>query len=229
MLKENAIGQVLEIRMRGKEDARGGAQDLWVLGAHLLNLATFFGGAPKACTATLFQDERPVTKADVKEGAEGIGPIAGNAVHARFEMERGTPVFFDSIVNAGAKGSGFGLQLIGTKGIIDLRFDTEPLAQLLPGNPFQPGKEPRAWIPISSAGPGQPEPMADIKVAVSSHLLAARDLLAAIHEDRAPLCSAADGRTVIEMIMAVFESHRLNGQRVAWPLTNRQNPLAQWT
>jgi len=229
MLKDNAIGQVLEIRMRGKEDARGGAQDLWVLGAHLLNLATFFGGAPKACTATLFQDERPVTKADVKEGAEGIGPIAGNAVHARFEMERGTPVFFDSIVNAGAKGSGFGLQLIGTKGIVDLRFDTEPLAQLLPGNPFQPGKEPRAWIPISSAGPGQPEPMADIKVAVASHLLAARDLLAAVHEDRAPLCSAVDGRTVIEMIMAVFESHRHNGQRVAWPLTNRQNPLVQWT
>lgn len=229
MLKDEAIGRVLEIRMRGKEDARGGAQDLWVLGAHLLNLATFFGGAPKACTATLFQDGRPATKADVKDGAEGIGPIAGNAVHARFEMERGIPVFFDSIVNAGAKGAGFGLQLIGTKGIIDLRFDTEPLAQLLPGNPFQPVKEPRAWVPISSAGPGQPEPIADIKEQVASHLLPARDLLAAIREDRAPLCSAADGRTVIEMIMAVFESHRLNGQRVAWPLANRQNPLVQWT
>ena len=144
-------------------------------------------------------------------------------------MERGIPVFFDSIVNAGAKGSGFGLQLIGTKGIIDLRFDTEPLAQLLSGNPFQPVKEPRAWIPISSAGPSQSEPIADIKEQVTSHLLPARDLLAAIREDRAPLCSAADGRAVIEMIMAVFESHRLDGRRVAWPLVNRQNPLAQWT
>lgn len=229
MLKDNAIGQVLEIRMRGKEDARGGAQDLWVLGAHLLNLAAFFGGPPKACSATLFQDGRPAAKADVKEGAEGVGPIAGNAVHARFEMEQGFPVFFDSIVNAGAKGSGFGLQLIGTKGVIDLRFDTEPLAQLLPGNPFQPVKEPRAWTPISSAGLGQPEPMADIKEQVASHLLPARDLLAAIREDRAPLCSASDGRTVLEMIMAVFESHRLNGQRVTWPLAIRQNPLAQWT
>ena len=227
MLKEDGLGQVLEIRLRGKEDSRGGAQDLWVLGAHLVNVAAFFGGAPKACTATLFQDGKPATKADVKEGAEGVGLIAGNAVHARFEMERGMPVFFDSIANAGAKTSGFGLQLIGTKGIIDLRFDTDPIAHLMAGNPFQPEKEPRAWVPITSAGPGQPEPIADCKDQVSSHLLAARDLLAAIREDRAPLCSAADGRTVVEMIMAVFESHRLNGQRVTLPLASRQNPLAQ--
>lgn len=227
MLKANELGQVLEIRMRGKEDARGGAQDLWVLGAHLLNLAAFFGGGPKSCTATLFQDGRPATKADVKEGGEGVGPIAGNAVHARFEMESGIPVFFDSIANAGTKTSGFGLQIIGTKGIVDLRFDTEPIAQLLPGNPFQPVKEARVWTPISSAGPGQPEPITDIKEQVSSHLVATRDLLTAIREDRAPLCSAADGRVVLEMIMAVFESHRLNGQRVVWPLANRQNPLAQ--
>ena len=229
MLKDDVLGQVLEIRLRGKEDARGGAQDLWVLGAHLLNVAAFFGGAPKACTATLLQDGHPATKADVTDGAEGVGLIAGNAAHARFEMERGMPVFFDSIANAGAKTSGFGLQLIGTKGIIDLRFDTEPLAQLMAGNPFQPVKEPRAWVPITTAGPGQPEPIANIKEQVSSHELAVRDLLAAIREDRAPLCSAADGRTVVEMIMAVFESHRLNGQRVTWPLAPRQNPLTQLT
>jgi len=227
MLKDKAIGQFLEIRMRGKEDARGGAQDLWVLGAHLLNVATFFGGAPQSCTATLLQDGRPVAKADVKEGMEGVGLLAGNAVHARFEMERGIPVFFDSIANAGAKDAGFGLQLIGTKGVIDLRFDTEPLAHLLPGSPFTPGKDARAWVPISSAGAGQPEPIAEVKEQVSSHLLPARDLIAAMREDRAPLCSAADGGAVVEMIMAVFESHRLNGQRVALPLATRQNPLAQ--
>ncbi|MDR3403289.1 MAG: Gfo/Idh/MocA family oxidoreductase [Chthoniobacter sp.] len=227
MLKDKAIGQLLEIRLRGKEDARGGAQDLWVLGAHLLNVAAFFGGAPQSCTATLLQDGRAATKADIKDGAEGVGLLAGNAVHARFEMERGMPVFFDSIANAGAKDAGFGLQLIGNKGIIDLRFDTEPLAHLLPGSPFAPGKDARTWTPISSAGAGQPEPIADVKEQVSSHLLPARDLIAAMREDRAPLCSAADGRAVVEMIMAVFESHRLNGQRVTFPLATRQNPLAQ--
>ena len=227
LLKDNAIGELLEIRMRGKEDARGGAEDLWVLGAHLMNLAAFFGGAPEACTATLLQDGRPVTKVDVKDGAEGIGPIAGNAVHARFEMKRGLPAFFDSVAKAGAPPGVFGLQLIGTQGIIDLRLDIEPLAHLLAGSPFAPEDEPRVWTPISSAGVDHPEPIADLKDQVADHLLPARDLIAAIREDRAPLCSANDGRTVVEMISAVFESHRLNSQRVTFPLTMRDNPLTR--
>ena len=227
MLKDNALGQVVEIRMRGKEDSRGGAEDLWVLGAHLLNLAAFFGGAPRACAATLFQDGHPVTHDDLRDGPEGIGLIAGNGVHARFEMERGVPVFFDSIAKVGAPPGVFGLQIIGTEGVIDLRLDTEPLAHLLSGSPFTPVAEPRKWMPISSAGPGEPEPMADIKEQVASHLLPARDLIAAMREDRPPLCSAADGRTVVEMITAVFESHRLNGQRVTFPLAIRDNPLSR--
>jgi predicted dehydrogenase len=229
LVKEDAIGRLLEIRCRGKEDARGGAEDLWVLGAHLLNLAVVYSGKPVAVSAELSQDNRPVTKSDIREGAEGIGPIAGNQLHARFDTESGVPIFFDSLANAGVKTAGFGLQLIGTKGIIDFRCDTEPLAQLCAGNPSQPGKDPRVWTPISSAGVGQPEPIADLKDQVSLHLLPARDLIAAMNENRQPLCSAADGRLVVEMIMGVFASHRQSGQRLAFPLTDRENPLAQWT
>jgi predicted dehydrogenase len=226
MLQEDAIGRLLELRARGKEDARGGAQDLWVLGAHVLNLANHFAGKPLACSAVLLQDNRPITKADVREGAEGVGPIAGNTVHARFDTERGAPIYFDSIQNAGAKTAGFGLQLIGANGIIDLRFDGEPLAHILAGSPFKPVKEPRAWVPISSAGAGKPEPIDGLGKQVSSHWLGARDLIAAIRENRQPLCSAADGRVTVEMIAAVFESHRLDGRRVTFPLQTRGNPLA---
>jgi predicted dehydrogenase len=226
LVKDRVIGRLLEIRCRGKEDARGGSLDLWVLGSHLLNLAAYFAGRPLAGMATILQGGRLVTKADVKEGSEGVGPLAGDEVHARFEMESGTPVFFDSIANAGDKAAGFGVQLIGTKGIIDLRIDEHPLAHLLAGNPFDPVKEPRIWTPITSGGLDQPEPMLDVKEQSGGHLLAARDLIAAIREDREPLCSAADGRVTVEMISAIFESHRLGGQRVTIPLTNRQNPLA---
>jgi predicted dehydrogenase len=229
LVKEDAIGRLLEIRCRGKEDARGGAEDLWVLGAHLLNLAVVYSGKPIAASAVLLQDGRGVTKSDVREGAEGIGPIAGNQLHARFDTESGVPVFFDSLATAGVKAAGFGLQLVGTKGIIDFRCDTEPLAQLCAGNPFQPVKEPRAWTPITSAGVGQPEPIADLKDQMSLHLLPGRDLIAAMREDRQPLCSAADGRLVIEMIMAAFASHRQNGERVTFPLSERENPLARWS
>lgn len=226
LVKEGGIGRLLELRARGKEDSRGGALDLWVLGSHVLNLATYFGGKPLACSATLLQGGQPVVHGDVKEGDEGVGPLAGNEVHARFEMERGVPLFFDSVQGAGEKGAGFGLQLVGTKGTVDVRADKEPLAQLLAGSPFQPTKEPRAWIPISSAGLGKPEPLAELKDSGNRNLFGARDLIAAMRDNRQPVCSAHDGRVVVEMICAVFESHRLNGQRVTFPLKTRQNPLA---
>lgn len=226
LVKDGAIGTLLELRARGKEDERGGSLDLWVLGSHLLNLATYLAGKPLACSATVLQGGHVVTRADVKEGAEGVGPLAGNEVHARYEMESGVPLYFDSVQNAGVKSAGFGLQLIGTKGIIDFRSDTEPLAQFLEGNPFQPVKEPRTWTPISSAGVGKPEPKPELSKDSTSHRTGARDLIAAMREERQPLCSAYDGRVIVEMISAVFESQRLNGQRVTFPLTTRGNPFA---
>ncbi len=227
LVKDGAIGRLLELRARGKEDARGGSLDMWVLGSHLLNLICHFGGQPLGCTATVFQAGKPVTRADVKDGAEGIGPLTGDEVHARYDMERGFPAYFDSIANAGDRAAGFGLQLIGTKGIIDLRMDQDPVAHILAGNPFRPIQNPRSWQLISTAGVGLPEPKPDAIKDVMTHLTAGRDLLAAIREDRDPLCSARDGRATVEMIAAAFESHRLQGQRVTFPLAARDNPLAR--
>ncbi|MEZ5431432.1 MAG: Gfo/Idh/MocA family oxidoreductase [Verrucomicrobiales bacterium] len=225
MVADGAIGRFFGTARPGQGRLQGGSLDLWVLGSHLMNLMHFFGGTPLACSATVLQNGRPVTKAEVKEGDEGVGPLAGNEVHARFEMQQGLPGFFDSIQGAGTSSAGFGLQLIGTEGIIDVRTDKEPAAQWLAGSPFRPSPEPRAWVPITSGGPGKPEPLADIRTLVAAHVLPGRDLLAAIRDDRPALCSAEDGRITLEMIMAVFESHRLGGARVTLPLQNRLNPL----
>jgi predicted dehydrogenase len=210
LVADGAIGRWLEIRARGKEDSRGGGLDLWVLGSHLLNLCHYFAGNPVACTASLFQDERPAAKEDVIEGSEGVGPLAGNRIHARYEMESGIPVFFDSIQNAGTREAGFGLQLIGTEGIIDIRADREPLAHILEGSPFRPVSEPGAWKPITSAGVGRPEPIEDIRDQVAGHL-----------------GPGEDGRVVVGMTMAAFESHRQGGARVPFPLEVHDNPLAR--
>jgi len=225
LLNQGQIGRVLEFRARGKEDARGGGLDLWVLGSHVFNLMCYFAGTPKNCSATVLQNGSLVVKADVVEGAEGIGLLAGNEIHARFEMQNGVMGYFDSIKDAGVREAGFGFQIIGTKGIIDFRIDVEPLAHVLMGNPFDPVKEAREWQPITTGGVNQPEPVADLKAKVSGHLVAADDLIAAMKENREPLCSAADGLVTVEMIFAVFESHRLNGQRVELPLKARTNPL----
>ena len=223
-IASGTLGQVLEIRARGKEDTRGGALDLWVLGSHLMNLIHFFGGKPLACSATMLEGSRPVKRGDIKEGSEGVGMLAGDRVHARFDMEKGFPAYFDSIRSAGVKEANFGLQVIGTKGLIDLRIDVQPLAHFVPGNPFLPTPDPRPWTPISSAGIGVPEPIADVGKQVANHILPARDLIAAIRENRPALCSQEDGRATVEMIAAVFASHAQHGQRVDLPFANREHP-----
>ncbi|WAC21727.1 Gfo/Idh/MocA family oxidoreductase [Luteolibacter sp. SL250] len=229
LVEEEKIGRLLEIRARGKEDHRGGMLDLWVLGSHVLDLAVYFTGDPVSCTATVLQDGKPVVKADVAEGKEGSGPSAGNEVHARYETASGVPVFFDSIANTGTKEGAFGLQLIGTKGIIDLRIDVEPLAHIMEGNPVVMSKEPRAWVPISTGGIGVPEPIEKLGRKVGGHFAAAEDLIASMRDaDRQPLCSAASGAMTVAMISAVMASHVRGGARVEMPLAEKENPFGQW-
>lgn len=227
MIADDEIGRLLEIRGRGKGDRRGGVEDLWVLGSHVLNLMQYFGGDPLSCSGTLYQDGKRATKADVREGGEGLGLMAGNELHARYEFSRGIIGTFDSIANDGTRNAGFGLQLIGSKGIINLQCDRTPLAHLVPGNPFQPTKEPRPWIPITTAGPGKPETNAVDLQETMNHVRAANDLVAAIRKDRAPLCDISQATWTVEMICAVLESHRRNGHAVPLPLTERHNALAK--
>jgi predicted dehydrogenase len=228
LIVDGTIGRVLEYRARGKEDQRGGSLDLWVLGGHLFNLIAYFGGAPQSVSAIVLQNGKPATKADLIDGAEGTGPLAGNEVHARYELAGGAPAFFDSIHDAGVKSAGFGVQIIGTEGIIDLRTDEEPTAHLRKGSPYRPTDQAQPWLPITSAGIDKPESTPDIKTHVMGHGHSATDLIAAIRDHRPPLCSAIDGRVTLEMIMGVFESHRLNGARVELPLKERTHPFTRW-
>jgi predicted dehydrogenase len=228
LVKDGRIGRLLEVRCRGKEDARGGGLDLWVLGSHVLNVALIFTGLPVACSATLFQGTQPAKPSDLREGGEGVGPLAGDSLHARFDTDSGVPIFFESVKQAGNPDVGFGLQLIGTQGVIDLRMDQGIMAHYRAGNPFQPTAPPHTWEVISTGGIGIAEPLPDVPQQVTSHRLAIRDLLAAIQGNRPPLCSATDARTVLEMTMGVFSSHVKGGSRVTLPLEDRRHPLASW-
>lgn len=175
------------------------------------------------------QDGKPVTPADVKRERADFGPMAGNAVHVRFDLDSGVPFYFDSMQEAGDPKVGFGLQMIGTTGIIDIRVDQTPQAHICAGSPFHPGKEPRQWVPISAAGIGEPEPITDIGRQVMSHATGALDLIASIEENRHPLCSATGGRLTVEMITAVLASHAAKGASVTFPLTITGNPLGTWS
>jgi len=224
LIASGEFGRMLEIRGRGKGDRRGGSEDLWVLGGHVVNLVQYFAGDPLTCSATVTQDGRPITADDIKPGAEGLGPLAGNEVHARYETESGVIAYYDSIANDGTENS-YCMQFIGSKGVIVLHIDRDPLAHFIPGNPYQPTLEPRPWIPITTSGVGEDETQPELVKSVHNHVLGVQDLLDARDNNRAPLCDAHAGATTVEMICAVFESHRQGGKSVMLPLTDRGNPL----
>ena len=106
--------------------------------------------------------------ADVKEGDEGVGPIAGDEIHACFETASGIPLY-DTTKNVGTAASGFGIQIFCRDALVDLRMDEDPLIHVRAGNPFVPTRSPQPWVPFTSGGLGAPEPVADIRGLVLGH------------------------------------------------------------
>lgn len=224
LIESGQLGKLLSIRGRGKGDRRGGDEDLWVLGGHIFNLVQYFAGDPVSCSAIMLKDGRRVTAEDVRSGAEGLGPLAANEVHVRYETQKGVTAFYDSIANDGTTGS-YCMKLIGSKGTVVWHIDADPVAHFIPGNPFTPQKELQKWIPISTAGPGKPEDQPNVVADVHNHAIAVRDLIDACDNGRPPLCDVHAGAITVEMICAVFESHRQKGAIVDFPLKERRNAL----
>jgi predicted dehydrogenase len=224
LIESGKLGRVLELRGRGKEDARGGGEDLWVLGTHVMDLIRLFAGHPQWCFGNVTREGRPVTREDVIEGNEGIGPLAGDAVRAMYAMEGGATAYFSSHRQAAGRPSRFGLQIYGTGGVVEILTGHLPSVKFLPDPSWSPGRSGISWQDVSSQGVGLSEPLSDGGLA-AGNVLAVRDLLAAIEEHREPLGNMYEARGATEMIVAVFESHRL-GRPVPLPLENRENPLA---
>ena len=108
LIADGAIGELLEVRGRGKEDRRGGGEDLMVLGVHVLDLCHDLLGEPAWCFARVTDQGRPVGPGQVRSGAEGIGPLAGDRVDAVFGFQ-GSPVlahFASSDPGSRGRGSG---------------------------------------------------------------------------------------------------------------------------
>ena len=116
------------------------------------------------------------------------------------------------------------MHVYGTRGIIQLRTGGLPDAYFLEDPTWFPGRSKAAWQEITSAGVGKPEPLKDGGLGMGNVLIV-KDLMAAIEKDRQPLGSIYDGRAALEMILAVYESHRVKGP-VELPLKNRRHPLS---
>ena len=227
LIAEGKIGQLLELRARGKEDHRGGGEDLWVLGPHVLDLMTHFGGAPQWCTATVTSKGRPIQVGDLAPGPEGLPPIAGDAITASFGLADSCTGYFASVREAGLKQPNFGLTLLGTKGEIHIRPDHVPQAYFRAAPAWRMNR-PYPWTPIGPEGlaPHLTEEGIDRSIERANWgRLAVADLLDAIETDREPETGMFAGLTLTEMNTAIYASS-FSGKRVEWPLNREQMAAA---
>ncbi len=222
LIDDGAIGRVLEYRGRGKEDGRGGGQDLWVLGTHVMDMIRAIGGHPKWCFASVTQGGQPVTKKHVRKGPVGTGLLAGDAVRAMWGMPDGSTSHFHSYKNQRGNPWRYGLQVFGSRGVIEIQEGPMADVKYLGDPSWSPGRSGKKWQDVSSAGIDKPEPLKGPWG--KRHYAAVRNLLAAIEGDTKALCDDRAARGATEMIVSVFESHR-HRRPVDLPLTTRENPL----
>jgi len=225
-IETGRIGRVLELRGRGKEDRRGGGEDLWVLGSHVFDLLADLGGGVQWCSASVMAGGRPVTAADRVDGPEGLGPIAGDSIAAMFGLGDGPLGYFASTRDAGLKQPNFGLTIAGTDGAIQIWPDRIPHAYFRAAPVWRVDRE-FPWQPLGPTGI-EAEPRSDADRSAERATWgrrAAFDLVDAILSDREPETGMFAARTTVEMTAAVYAS-ALSGCRVALPLAKRENPLA---
>lgn len=230
MIDNGDIGRPLAFYGRGKEDARGGGEDLLVLGTHILDLACFFFGPPESVFADISTEGRPLRKEDRVATAEPLGPVAGDEVLAFYQFPAGVRGIFESRKGLAARGVRMGVTIEGTTGTLAVRFDDDRKLRLS-RSPFPPEDEARfEEVPLREDRtiPGAPP----IDAALPGHRLyfaennrrAAWDLIRAVEENREPLASARDARIVLEMIYGAYAS-QLSGGAIRLPLENRAHPL----
>ena len=222
MIDEGELGELLEIRVHGKQDKRAGGEDMVVLGTHQFDLVRFFAGDAHWSSARVLQQGREITRADVHAATEDIGPIAGDEITALFALSRGVNVHYTSRAGYGAIAGPWGMELIGTKGRTRLLNDVHTTVFVERDGAMTARGGVGEWVPIAANPRG---PVAGAAGQLSGNSRGVDDWLAAIEEGREPACSGLAAMKSLEMIHAVFAAG-ISRARVQLPLLDRGHPLA---
>ncbi len=222
-LAEGLIGNLMQIRAWGKQDARAGGEDMLVLGTHLFDMMRNFVGDPEWCSARILHDGREFTRADARNVKEQIGLVGGTEIEAQFSFPKGVMASFTSRGALQQTAGQWGLELIGSKGVVRILMDVLPRVFLLDSGKWENSGKTDRWASLKD------DPTLDFNTEQRGFGLANRrvvdDWLEAIRTKREPQCSGRAAVLALEMVMAVYHAG-LSGRRVPFPLTQRGHPLA---
>ncbi|MBX7206999.1 MAG: Gfo/Idh/MocA family oxidoreductase [Verrucomicrobiaceae bacterium] len=225
-LREGLIGEVLEINTVGKMGSRAGGQDMMVLGLHVFDLARLFAGEVQWCQARIrHQGKAPTLSLATESKSDPVGPVVGDDIFAMFAMDSGVNVTFRSRVGLEKPAGPFGMEIIGSKGIVRLNSGFEPTISLLASPNREPTTRTENWVTwTGGVDPADEASLDGLTGYDAAHRRVARDWLQAIDEKREPLSSGERAMKCIEMAHGVFQAG-LDGTRVDFPLKRRTHPL----
>ncbi len=118
MIGEGKLGRILEVRARGKEDARGGGGGPVRAGHAHDGPDPHLFGEPNWCLASMTRAANR-HRADVRDGNEGLGPLAGDGIQAMYGLPDGVTGYFRLVSRLAGSPSRFGLQVFGSKGVLE--------------------------------------------------------------------------------------------------------------
>jgi len=226
MIQRGDIGRPLAAYGRGKEDHRGGGEDLIVLGTHILDLMRFLLGDPEWVFGHVTVEGRPMEPSDAHEGTEPVGLVAGDEIVAMYGFANGVRGYFESRRGMSARGERWGITMVGSEATLSVRYGRGlNLLRTTAPRPPEEGDE-FEHVPVAQE-PDVPraEPLQKNDLIFRGNRQAVWDLMRAAEEKRDPISSGRDGRWALEMILGVYASH-LAGRRLPFPLANRHHPLA---
>jgi predicted dehydrogenase len=215
MLNDGKIGTIQAIYASGKQDRRGGGEDMITLGTHTFNMMRFFVGDVAWMQSHVTKDGKEVVYGGGHEPTEPVGPVAGDSINSYFAFKNGVSGFFQSRKDQAGSGR-YGMEIVGSEGTFSLRGDVAnrlmvyPYPVLVPSNPVQ------EWEAIDL----------DDTPFFRGNELAILDLIDAIENDQKPISAAEDAVAALEMILGAYES-QLSGSRIPFPIENREHPLSR--
>ena len=222
-MRQGLIGDLIEIRIFGKMDETSGGKDLLLNGAPLFDLVRMFAGDPVWCSA-LMTTEGNASTVEMIEAETPWGPVIGDTINAQVYTENGVFVNFVSNPKLKWVSSGWGMEFIGTHRTMRLIAGDQPELALLE-NPGPIGAtDEMKW----QLWPENQEPYhlqdRELDGPDVANRVVVFDWLNAINDDRPPCSCGERAMKAMEIVHAIWHAG-LSGERVAFPLANREHPL----
>lgn len=217
-VRDGLLGELVEARAYGKQDARAGGEDMMVLGTHLFDLLRLFLGDPEWVSARVTWQGRDITARDGRLVKDNVGLVAGDQVLGQFTFPGGVQASFTSAGRLRETVGPWGIELLGSKGAARIACDLGPLVYLRRGAaPWKTEGKSDKWEPFDPGPAPGPAP-------ANLNVNPVTDWLEAISAGREPECSGRNGAWAVEMVMGIYRA-ALGGGRVKFPLPDRGHPL----